>query len=127
MQKKPMVLTGVLDNGVWTVGPDNNEVNKKKNEVPNAKSSGHYFKYAVHIAGDLKMPIAALKGQVLQLTPVSAALPRRMGDALTLRALYQGKPLAGAAVIADFVNDPEGTPLRTDKDGLITVKSGIRG
>jgi hypothetical protein len=127
LKHKPVVITGVLDNGIWTVGPDNREVNKGKSQVPGAKSSGHYFKYAVHMTGDLKAPLGALPGQVLQLTPVNAGLPKRIGDSITLRALYQGKPLAGAAVIADFVNDPEGALLRTDKDGTLTLKVRNQG
>lgn len=50
-----------------------------------------------------------------------------MGDSLTLRTLFQGKPLAGAAVLADFVNDPDATPLRTDKDGTVTLKVRNQG
>jgi nickel transport protein len=126
-QQKPVVITGVFDNGIWTVTPDNREVNKPKSEVPGARGSGHYLKYAVHVRGDLKTSLGALPGQTLQITPVSAALPKHMGDPLTLRALYQGKPLAGAAVIADFVNDVGATPLRTDGDGRVTVKVRNQG
>src|SRR5687767_5562200 len=32
-QKKPVVITGVLDNGLWTITADNREVNKGKSEV----------------------------------------------------------------------------------------------
>lgn len=126
-QHNPVVITGVLDNGIWTVTPDNREVNKPKREVPGAKGSGHYFKYAVHLRGDLKTPLGALPGQVLQITPVHAALPKHMGDALTLRVLFQGKPLAAAEVLADFVNDAVAHPLLTDKDGLVTVKVRNQG
>src|SRR5262245_4265193 len=127
VQQKPAVIAGALDNGLWTVGPDNREVNKGKNEVRGAKSSGHYFKYAVHLRGDLKKPLGPLPGQALQLTPVTTVLPRRIGDAITLRALFQGRPLAGAEVIADFVNDPDAAPLRTDRDGRITLKIRNQG
>jgi nickel transport protein len=127
VQHKPAVITAVLDNGIWTVGADNVEVQKAKSEVPNAKESGHYFKYAVHLRGDLKTPLGALPGQTLQLTPVDAVLPKRRGDPIKLRVLYQGKPVAGAAVLADFVNDPDGTPLRTDKTGIVTLKIRNQG
>jgi uncharacterized GH25 family protein len=123
----PVVITGALDNGIWTVTPDGNEVQKTKREVPGAKGSGRYFKYAVHIRGDLRAPLGALPGQVLQITPVRATLPRRMGDALTLRVLFQGQPLAGAEVLVDFINDPAAAPRRTDNDGLVTVKVRNQG
>jgi len=124
---KPAVVTAVLDNGIWTVTPDGGEVNKPKNEVPGAKSAGRYYKYAVHLLAPLQKPLAALPAQTLQLTPVAAAIPRRSGDPLTLRALFEGKPLANAEVIVDFVNDPEGTPLRTGADGTLTVKVRNQG
>jgi uncharacterized GH25 family protein len=126
-QQKPAVLTAVLDNGIWTVTPDGGEVNKPKNEVPGAKSAGQYFKYAVHVLGALQKPLAALPAQTLQLTPVAAVLPRRSGDSLTLRALFEGKPLANAEVTLDFVNDPEGTPMRTGADGTVTLKVRNQG
>jgi nickel transport protein len=119
---KPMVLTAVLDNGLWTVTKDDQEVNKGRADVPNAKESGHYLKYAVHLRGDLKKPLGVLPGQRLQLVPVRADLPKRMGDPLQLRALFDGKPLANAEVLSDFVNDPAATPLRTTGDGTLTVK-----
>lgn len=124
---KPAVVTAVLDNGIWTVTPDRQEVNKPKNEVPGARSAGRYYKYAVHLLGTLRKPLPALPDQTLQLTPVAAALPRRSGDPLTLRALFEGKPLANAAVTVDFVNDPEGAPMRTGADGTVTVKVRNQG
>jgi len=127
VQQKPAVVACALDNGLWTVGPDNQEVNKGKSQVPGARSSGYYMKYAVRVLGDLKTPLGALAGQTLQLTPVTAALPKRIGETVKLRALYQGKPLAGAAVTADFVNEPSGMPLRTDKDGTVTLKVRNQG
>jgi uncharacterized GH25 family protein len=122
VQAKPAVLTAVLDNGLWTVTPAGEEVNKGKNEVPNAKESGRYMKYAVHIRTDLAKPLAALPGQRLQIVPVNPALPKRMGEALAVRVLFDGKPLAKAAVLADFVNEPAATPLRTAADGTLTLK-----
>lgn len=122
MKAKPAVIAGSFDNGIWTVGPDNEEVNKSKNQVRDAKSSGHYWKYAVHITGDLKKPLGALPGQLLQLTPVKAALPKVMGEEVTLQALFQGKPLADAEVTVDFVNDPEGKTVRTGQDGTVTIR-----
>ena len=109
LQQKPAVVTAVLDNGIWTVTPDGGEVNKPKNEVRGARSAGRYYKYAVHLLGTLKKPLASLPDQTLQLTPVATVLPRRSGDPLTLRALFEGKPLANAEVTVDFVNGSQKT------------------
>ncbi len=94
---------------------DGKEVNQRNRAVPGARSSGHYMKYAVHLRGHLDRPVGPLPGQVLQLTPTAARLPGRMGDSITLVALFQGKPLAGAQVVTDFVNDPEAPPMRTEE------------
>ena len=125
--REAMVVAAVLDNGVWTMTADGREFQKPKGEVPGATESGHYFRSAIHLRGDLKAPLGAVPGQVLQLTPVAATLPKRMGDALTLRALLNGKPLAGAAVTVDWVNDFRGTPLRTGVDGTVTLKVRNQG
>jgi len=126
-RQKPVVIAAVFDNGFWTTTAENLEVNKRKSEVPGAKESGHYLKYAVHLRGDLKTPLGALPGHTLQMTPVNAVLPRHMGESLTLRTLFRGKPLAGAAVLTDFINDPAAKPLRTDADGIVTVKIRNQG
>jgi uncharacterized GH25 family protein len=125
--QKPVVLAAVFDNGFWTTTADNQEVNKGKRDVPGAKASGHYMKYAVHLRGDLKKPLGALKGQTLQITPVNANLPKQIGDAVTLRTVFNGKPLAGAPVVADFINDLAAPPLRTDANGTVTVKVRNQG
>jgi nickel transport protein len=125
--REAMVVAAVLDNGVWTMTADGREFQKPKGEVPGATDSGQYFRSAVHLRGDLKAPLGVVPGQVLQLTPVSATLPKRMGDSLTLRALLNGKPLAGAAVTVDWVNDFRATPLRTGADGTVTLKVRNQG
>jgi nickel transport protein len=125
--REAMVIAAVLDNGVWTTTAEGRELQKPKTEVPGAKDSGQYFRSGIHLRGDLKAPLGALPGQVLQLTPVTATLPKRMGDSLTLRALLNGKPLADAAVTVDWVNDFRGTPLRTGADGTVTLKVRNQG
>lgn len=122
MQANPAVLTGILDNGYYTTNKAGEELNKGKSEVPDAVESGHYWKYTVRLMGDLNAPLGALPGQVLQVTPVGAALPRAQGEALPLQVLYDGRPVAGVAVLADFVNDPAAAPQITDANGIVTVK-----
>lgn len=121
VRQQPAVVAGVLDNGYWSKGPDGKWVGKGKDEVPGAKESGRYYKYAVHLRAPLQAPLAALPGQTLQIVPVTTSLPKYKDQPLKLRVLYQGKPVANAQVLADFVNDPDAKPQRTGKDGSVTV------
>jgi uncharacterized GH25 family protein len=50
-----------------------------------------------------------------------------MGQALRLKVLYKGKPVAGAKISEDFVNDPDQKPLKTGKDGTVTIKVRNQG
>ncbi|MGC3982984.1 MAG: DUF4198 domain-containing protein [Steroidobacteraceae bacterium] len=127
LQAKPAVLTGVMDNGFYSEGANGKWLPKGKSQVPGARQSGHYMKYSVRLLTDTQAPLAALPDQVLQITPVTAALPTRKGDTLKLRALYKGQPRAGVQVLADFVNDPEAKPVLTDKNGLVTLKIRNQG
>jgi uncharacterized GH25 family protein len=126
-KEQPLVVTGALDNGMWTTRADGSEANTGKSAIPDARSSGHYFKYAVHVRGDLDAPLGALPDQVLQVTPVNAKLPRHKGDPVELRVLFRGKPLANVAVSSDFVNDHDGKPVLTDDKGLVTLKVSSAG
>jgi len=50
-----------------------------------------------------------------------------MGKPLKLRVLFQGKPAAGARVLTDWVNDPDAKPIKTAKDGTVTIKVRNQG
>ena len=117
----PAVVTAVMFNGIWSKTPDGEWVKKGRDEVPNAVISEKNFKYTVHIARALSAPLPALPGQVLEIVPVSATLPAKMGEPMTLRVLFQGKPIAGARVLRDMVNDPDAKPLLTGPDGTVTI------
>ena len=43
-KEQPVVVTGALDNGMWTTRADGSETNTGKSAVPDARSSGHYLK-----------------------------------------------------------------------------------
>jgi uncharacterized GH25 family protein len=124
---KPAIVAAVLDNGYWTKGPDDKWVNKGKDEVPGAKESGRYIKYSVYLKDSLPKPLGALPGQVLQIVPVAAKLPHHMNDPITVRVLYNGKPVAGARVIRDYITDPDQKPVLTGKDGTVTLRVRNQG
>ena len=118
-----------MDNGVWSKTPDGEWHKKGYDEVPNAIVSERTIKYAVHIP-KLPVPksgIPVLKDQVLQIVPVSAAIPEQMGKPLTVRVLFNGKPVSGALVHHDFVNDPDQERPKTGADGTVTLNVRNQG
>jgi uncharacterized GH25 family protein len=50
-----------------------------------------------------------------------------MGQALTVRVLYEGKPVKDALVQPDFVTDPDSHPFKTKADGTVTIKLRNQG
>jgi hypothetical protein len=124
---QPTVVTAVLFNGIWSRTPDGDWVKKGRDEVPNATLSEKNYKYAVRIVGPLSGPIPPLPGQTLQIVPVESKLPDLMGQPLKLRVLFEGKPVAGAEVMSDWVNDPDSKPVRTARDGTVTLKVRNQG
>jgi len=127
LENLPAVVTAVMDNGTWSKSPDGKWHKKGKDEVKDAIVSEHTYKYAVHIRTPLSAPLGALPGQVLQVVPVAAALPAMMGDPIKLLVLHKGKPVAGARVLHDFINDPDGKPVLSGADGTVTLKVRNQG
>ena len=124
---QPSVVAAVLFNGIWSKTPEGEWVKKGRDEVPKATTSEKNFKYAVHIIGALNGPLPLLPEQSLQIIPAQGKLPTEMGQSLQLRVLYHGKPVAGASVLTDFVNDPDATPVKTSADGMVTIKVRNQG
>jgi nickel transport protein len=124
---QPAVVAAILDNGTWSKTPDGRWHKKGKDEVPTAVVSEHTYKYAVHLRAPLTAPLGAIPGHTLQVVPVAAALPPMLGDPITLRVLYKGKPVAGARVLHDWINDPDGKPVVSGADGTVTIKVRNQG
>lgn len=127
LENQPAVVAAVLDNGTWTKTPDGKWHKKGKDEVPTAVVAERTIKYAVHLRAPLSAPLAPLPGQTLQVVPVESALPAMLGQPIKLRVLYQGKPVAGAKVLHDWVNDPDGEPALSAADGTVTIKVRNQG
>jgi len=124
---EPIVVAAVLHNGIWSKTPAGEWLKKGRDEVPGATVSEKTIKYAVHIAGPLSTPLPPLPEHALQIVPVDPTLPAMMGQPLRLRVLHQGKPVAGARVLTDFVNDPDGKPVKSAADGSVTIKVRNQG
>jgi nickel transport protein len=117
-EKQPTLLTVVFFNGIWSK-VDGEFVAKGRDQAPTSTLSEKNYKYSVAIMGPLERPIPALPDQLLQIVPVGA-IPASHGANLTYRVLYKGKPVAGASVINDLVNDPDQAPRMTKAGGTVT-------
>lgn len=128
IDNQPAFIAAVMDYGMWTKTPDGKWHNKGKDEVPGAiVVSEKNYKYGVHLRRELSGPVPLLPGQTLQIVPVNTPLPVKAGQPLKLRVLYKGKPVAGARVQSDFVNDPDQKGVTTAKDGTVTIKVRNQG
>ncbi|KLN57407.1 DUF4198 domain-containing protein [Variovorax paradoxus] len=121
------VLTADMDYGYWSKTADGQWHKKGRDEVPAAVVSEHTRKYTVAIRGPLTAPIPVLPNQVLQIVPVGTALPDLLDKPMTVRVLYEGKPVAGAIVQNDYINDPDNPGMRTAADGTATIKVRNQG
>ena len=125
-ESQPAIVTAVLDNGLWSKTPDGKWHNKGKDEVPDARISEHTIKYAVHLRR-LDVVPSVLPAHKLQIVPLARQMPDKLGQPLTVRVLYDGKPVQGASVQPDYVTDPDSEPLKTGADGTVTIKVRNQG
>lgn len=116
----PAAVSAVLNTGVWSKTGEGHWVDKGRDEVPDAILSEETVKYAVHIRGPLRK-VPYIETQELQILPIGDSFPEMLGEEQTYQVLHKGKPIAGALVKADFVNDPDAKPARTDKNGKVTL------
>lgn len=125
--QQPAIVAAMMNNGIWTKTPDGKWHKKGKDEVPDAVVAERTYKYAVHLRTPLKGALPLLPEQRLQIVPVGTELPQLLGAPLKLRVLFEGKPVAGASVLHDMVNDPDGAPAKTAADGTVTIKVRNQG
>lgn len=115
----PTIVSAVLQNGTWSWLPGGEIVKKSKDEVPNATKTDTTIKYTVSIQGPLTKPVPLIPAQALQIVPVGK-IPEKLGEPLTYRVTWMGKPVAGVGVINDMVNDPDAVEVKTKADGTVT-------
>lgn len=123
---EPVIVAAVLFNGIWSRRPDGEWVKKGRDEVPDATVAEKNFKYAVHLRGALPGSLPALPGHRLQIIP-AGTLPLLLDKPLKLRVVFDGKPVKGARILRDYVNDPDAKPLVTGADGMVTIKVRNQG
>ena len=111
--EEPAAILVEFDNGFWTERQDGSRVNAGESTVGDAKAAGHYVKHnltLVHAHGRLP----ELPAQALQIQPLANPQGREVGDALRVRVLFDGQPLAGAEPIPDYVNMGDGPKVVAD-------------
>jgi uncharacterized GH25 family protein len=112
-------VTAAMNYGVWSKTPDDKWHNAGLDQHPDAVVSERTMKYAVYLVKTPTTAVPLLPNQTLQIVPASP-IPALKDQPLTLRVYYDGKPVAGAKVLADYVNDPDQPPLQTDATGEVT-------
>lgn len=117
---QPTVVSAIMPYGVWSRVGDGEFEKKTLAEMPEATVSTKNVKYAVSIVGALTKPIPALPGQTLQIVP-AGPIPATLGMPLKYQVLYNGKPIAGARMINDMINDPDAKEQITAADGTLTL------
>lgn len=122
-----VAVTAAMDNGTWSRTTDGKWHKGGRDVIPGAAMAEKTMKFAVHLTGTPNAPLPALPGQILQIVPVDKALPLEMGKPLKVRVLFNGKPAKDAALLHDYVNDPDQKPVKTDKDGVATIKVRNQG
>jgi uncharacterized GH25 family protein len=123
----PAFLAATMDYGMWSKTKEGEWFEKGKDEVPGAIVSEKNYKYGVNIRGKLTKQVPLLPKQRLQIVPVAATLPEKMGQPIKLKVYLDGKPAAGARVMSDWVNDPDAKGVKTGKDGIATIKVRNQG
>jgi nickel transport protein len=109
-----------LDNGIWTKGPDGKTRNVARASVPGAQSSLHSIKYNTHVLSE-EARAGHPVGHKLEIVPLANPVKLKPGDSLSMQVLFNGKPLVGAVVKADYVNDANMKSGKTDAEGKITL------
>jgi len=127
IDNQPAIVAATMNYGMWSKTPDGKWHNKGKDEVPDAVISEQNYKYGVHLRRDLGKPVPLLASQTLQIVPVAAKIPEKMGAPFKVKVYLKGKPVAGARVLSDWVNDPDDKGVKTGKDGTATIKLRNQG
>ncbi len=87
-----------------------------KSGVLGSTVTQRFLKYGIsvtHLHGDLpKLP-----AQTLQILPLTNPAEAEIGDLVKVRVLFEGKPLADAELIPDYVNVPKQVLGKTDANG----------
>ena len=105
-------LSGQRPDGQWIDGPRGTD--------PAVLKVGRYDKYLTAIL-DVAADPARAPATRLQLIPQSNPLALERGDRLRVRLMWDGKPLPGVAIMADYAGNADLKHAVTDADGFAEV------
>lgn len=108
-----------FDYGYWSKDKNGKYHHVPMNQVPNAVLGTHAIKYNVTYL-QAGTHVQALPSIPLQIVPQLDPMTLHKGDSLPVLVLKEGKPLAGAEIIPDVVNDLNHTVV-TDQNGRATI------
>ena len=118
--KSPAIVAVALDNGAWSLTPENKWINQGRSKVPNSTESLHTFKYSLAINQEgARLPkLDQLKMLIL---PEVDPLKVGPGKPLAVRVLVDGQPVAGVELIGDYRGAPHQVSATTDSEGRAQV------
>jgi uncharacterized GH25 family protein len=118
--KPPAMVAVALDNGPWSLTPDQQWINQGRSKVPTSTKSLHTFKYSLAIYSEgAKLP--ALDQLKMVIVPEADPLEVGVGKLLPVRVLVDGKPAAGIDLIGDYRGAPHQVSAVTDAEGRAQV------
>jgi nickel transport protein len=120
-------LTFQLDAGEWTETRRGEWLpGGRGSAVPDAKQSWHLLRFA-NVLLSPPGERAIQSGMALEIQALADPFQLDKGQTLPVRVLLRGEPLAGAKVIADFINGEHAAPIITDRHGVARITLGGSG
>lgn len=111
-----------FEDGYWSQGADGKWVAGPRSQVPTARKTGYYMMYTTTVLKHAAAGAAKPFGLPLEIIPLADPLSLKRGQRLSVQVLFEGRPLAGAKVLADYVGDTHGVALTTDARGRVQLR-----
>lgn len=128
IQRNPDVaaITMSYRGAVWGQAPDGTWIEGARGSDPRSPVWGRFDKYLTTL---LKpgMNIGRLATTRLQILPLSDPLTLKRSDLLSVRVLFDGKPLVGAGLAPDYANNADVKSVVTDANGVGQVRIQNQG
>ncbi|MEA1833133.1 DUF4198 domain-containing protein [Methylobacterium durans] len=111
------LVSAAYDNGFWVRLREGGERNADRRAVPDAQRSQWSMKFAKAVTGP-GAPWERVLGQTLEIVPLEA--PGAEPGAIRVRVLFEGRPMAGAEIVAASGEAAE-IRVTTDAEGAARV------
>ena len=114
------------EDGYWSQGADGSWVAGRKSNVPGAVRTGYYMMYTTTLLAPSRSPHRPY-GYPLELVPLEHPMRLKKDQLLKVQVLFEGTPLKGARVVADYLGDPHAPPSLADDNGVAEVPLQANG